>query len=61
MNKPGLVMQTINARVTLDAVAGSLRDVHSLMDFLAAVRVGAETASGMLSDMELPVGRAGHQ
>jgi hypothetical protein len=36
----------------LDAASDSLRSVVSIRDFLTAVQVGAETAIGMLDDVE---------
>jgi len=39
-------------RLALSAIADSLRDIHSINDFLIAAKVGAETAIGMLDDVE---------
>jgi len=39
-------------RLALSAIADSLRDIHSINDFLVAAKVGAETAIGMLDDVE---------
>jgi hypothetical protein len=36
----------------LAAATDSLRDIHSIRDFVAAVEVGSRVASGMLDDIE---------
>jgi hypothetical protein len=46
------MMDPIDARAVLAATTDSLRDVHSLRDFLVAVQVGAQTAITMLDDLE---------
>jgi hypothetical protein len=45
-------MMDPTTRGILGAAADSLRDVHSLRDFLSAVHVGSQTAIGMLDDVE---------
>jgi hypothetical protein len=42
----------IDTRDILDAATDSLKDIHSLRDFVIAVEVGAKTAIGMLDDVE---------
>ena len=41
-----------HARGVLATTTDSLRDVHSLRDFIIAVEVGAKTATAMLDDIE---------
>jgi hypothetical protein len=46
------MMDPIDARAVLAAATDSLRDIHSLRDFLVAVQVGSQTAITMLDGME---------
>jgi hypothetical protein len=46
------MMNRIDARGILAAATDSMRDVHSLRDFVVAVEVGAKTTVTMLDDIE---------
>jgi hypothetical protein len=46
------MMTPIDARAVLAAATDSVRDIHSLRDFLTAVQVGSQTAITMLDDIE---------
>jgi hypothetical protein len=41
-----------NKRAVLEAITGSLREITSIRDFVAAVEVGGKVAGDMLTDVE---------
>jgi hypothetical protein len=43
---------TDEKQITLEAATASLRDVTSIRDFVAAVRVGADVTTEMLNEIE---------
>ena len=46
------MMDPIDARQILASATDSLRDVHSLRDFVIAIKVGADVAAVMMDDIE---------
>jgi hypothetical protein len=46
------MMDPTDARGILAAATDSVRDVHSLRDFIIAVKTGSEVAVAMLDDVE---------
>jgi hypothetical protein len=45
-------MTPADTRAVLAAATDSLREVHSIRDFIIAVQTGAQVATGMLDDIE---------
>jgi hypothetical protein len=54
------MIDPIQTRSILAAATDSLRDIHSLRDFISAVHVGSQTAIAMLDDVERSLMRILH-